>query len=255
MTAYIGYTNLVKSGTVTVTNEATGFEKENAQSWKTSTWWKASTDLEVHYNIDMGAATDVDCFGIIGDLKANSSNYRVQHSATGAFGGEETTVKATTTPTKDITIFEIFTSVSARYWRFSFNVGAVGTASHIGNLFLGEHLALERGQPSGFTPANLNREREIYNSMSQGGQFLGRAIRYSGSKIQINQQKITRTWIDANWDALANHIELYPFYFVWDEENYPAEAAYCIANKITYPKYSDTLNLDFNLDCVAIYDV
>lgn len=254
MTAYIGYTNLVKSGAVTVTSEATGFEKENAQSWKTSTWWQAAATGTVYFNIDMGAAVDVDCWGLVGhNLSDNSGTIKPEYSATGAYAGEEADFDTIETPTANTTIFKKTTSVNARYFRFE--IASTGAASFIANLFLGEALQLERGQPTGFAPANLDREREIYNNTSQGGNFLGRAVQYKGSSIDIQQKKITRTWIDANWSALADHVELYPFYFIWDSENQPDEAAYCIAKKITYPKYSDTLNFDFSLDCEAIYDV
>lgn len=254
MTAYIGYTNLVKSGTVTVTSEATGYEKENAQSWKTSTWWKAGAAGTVYFYVDMGAAVDVDCWGFAGsNLSVNSGTILPEYSATGAWAGEELSLDSLYTPSSDITVFKKVTSRNARYFRFE--ISSTGSASYFANFFLGEVLALERGLPEGFSPANFNRDRDIFNNMSHGGAYLGRVLRHNGSKITIQQQKITRTWIDANFDDLADHVELYPFYFLWDEESYPSEAAYCIANKITYPRYSDTLNLDFTFECVALYDI
>lgn len=257
MSSFIGYNNLVKSGAIISTSgDAVGYEKENAQSWKTSTWWKADDDFQSQLIIDMGTAVDVDWFGIAGhDIAANSSNYYIDYSLTGAFLGEEVLIKGTTTPTEDVTIFENITLVNARYFRFVFNVSDVGTAAHIGNLFLGEALQLERGMPQGFSPANLNRKRNILNNKSNSGNFLGRIIKHEGAEIKINQKTITRTWIDANWTALADSIELYPFYFLWDSVTYANEAAYCIAKKITYPSYSDTLNLDFTIDCMALYDL
>jgi len=254
MSAFIGYTNLVKSGTVTTTSDAAGYAKENAQSWKTSSWWKANAAGTVYFNIDMGAAVDVDCWGFAGsNLKDNSGTILPEYSATGLWAGEEVSLDSLHTPTKNVTVFKKVTSVNARYFRFE--ISSTGAASLFANLFLGEALSLERGQPVGFAPANLNRDRNIFNNMSHGGAYLGRILRHNGSKINIRQQKITRTWIDANWDDLADHIELYPFYFLWDQENYPTEAAYCIANKIRYPEYSDTLNLNFSLDCAALYDI
>ena len=250
----MGLTNLVKSGTVTVTSEATGFEKENAQSWKTSSWWKADAAGTVFYYVDMGAAVDVDCWGYAGhNLFDQGGNIRIHYSATGAWAGEQVAVGAAHTPTGNNTHMKVFTSINAQYWRF--RIDSPGEASFFANLFLGEAQSLENGMPSPFSPANLNRDRKIMNNISEGGQFLGRILRSNGSKIRIPQRNITRTWIDANWDAIANHIELYPFYFLWNEENFPTEAAYCMAKKITYPKYQDNTFLMFDLDCTAIYDV
>lgn len=256
MTAMIGYNNLLlNSGiTITVTSEASGYEKENAYSWKTSNWWQAAAAGTVYYTIDFGSAVSIDSYGVSGhDLTDNSGTIQLQYSATGAWAGEEVDFEAAQTPSENETIFRKGTSQSKRYWRFK--IVSTGSASFIGNLFLGVALSLERGMPAPFSPANFNREREIFNNMSNGGAYLGRALRYNGAKINIKQQFISRSWIDSNWKALANHVELYPFYFLWDQENYPTEAAYCMANEIGYPTYNDPQYLDFNLNCVAIYDV
>lgn len=254
MTAYIGYNNLVKSGTVTTTSDAAGYAKENAQSWKTSTWWKANAAGTVYFYIDMGAAVDVDYWGYSGsNLSTNSGTILPEYSTTGAWAGEELSLDSLYTPTVDITVFKKVTSVNARYFRFE--ITSTGSASYFANFFLGEALSLERGQPSGFTPANFNRDRNIINNISNGGQYLGRILRHNGSKVDIKQEKISRSWIDTNWKSLADSIELYPFYFIWNQESNPTEAAYCMANKIDYPKYSDTLYMDFSINCVALYDL
>ena len=254
MSSLIGYNNLVKSGVVTTSGDASGFEKENAQSWKTSTWWQASAAGVVYFYIDMGAAVDVDSWGFSGsDLADNSGTIKPQYSATGAWAGEELDLDTVHTPTENVTVFKKVTSVNARYFRYEVN--STTLASFFANLFLGKALQLERGMPEGFSPANLNRKRSILNNTSNKGNFLGRIIKHEGAEISIKQVMITRTWIDANWTALADSIELYPFYFLWDSETYTNEAAYCIVKKIIYPRYSDTLNLDFTLKCMALYDL
>jgi len=253
MTSYIGYNNLVKSGTVTATDTA-GYEKENAQSWKTSSWWSAGAVGSYSYYVDMGSSVSINSWGVAGhNLSDISADIYVQYSATGAWAGEQLTFSPTLTPSNNNVIYVVGGAISARYWRFF--VAAPSGIFYIANLFLGTVLYLERGLPEGFSPANLNRDRKIYNNMSESGNYLGRSLIRKGSKVDINQPKITRAWIDANWDALANSIELYPFYFVWDWENYPLETAYCMANNIKYPAYSDSIYLDFSLNCVALYDV
>lgn len=254
MSSYIGYDNKVKTGAVTVTSEAVGYEKENAQSYKTSSWWQAAAAGTVYYYIDMGSAIDIDCWGFAGsDLFDNSGTIKPEYSATGAWAGEENNLDSLHTPTKNITVFKKVTNVNARYFRFE--IDSTGAASFIANLFLGEALELEHGMTQGFSPANLNRDRNITNNISNGGNFLGRTIKHKGAKTNIRQQMVTREWIDINWDDLADSIELYPFYFLWDLESYPTEAAYCIAEKIIYPIYSDNLYLNYTIRCRAIYDL
>jgi len=253
MSTSIGYTNLVKTGTVTVTSEASGFEKENAQSYKTSTWWKASAAGTVYFTIDMGSAVTVDSWGIIGhNLFDNSGTIKAQYSSDN-FAADTNDLDTVQTPSANIAIFRKATSRSARYYRFE--IASTGSASFIGNFFLGAALDLPNGMTSGFSPASLNRDRDIFNNMTQGGNYTGRILRSKGSEVSISQRNVTRAWVDSNWAALADHIELYPFYFAWDTTNFPADAAYCMAQKINYPSYSDNTYMRFNIDCVAIYDV
>lgn len=254
MTAYIGYNNEVKSGVITTTSDAAGYAKENAQSWKQSSWWQSGASGTVYFYVDAGAAVDVDSWGFAGsDLFDNSGTIKPQYSATGTWAGEQVDLDSLHTPSKNITVFKKVTSVNARYFRFE--IDSIGAASFFANLFLGQSLQLQRGMPLGFSPANLNRDRKIYNNKSNGGAFLGRSIKYKGAKVDIKQKGVTRAWIDANWDALADHIELYPFYFSWNQVSRPDEAAYCVANNIIYPKYQLSLFEDFEIRCVATYDL
>ena len=254
MTSYVGLTNLVKSGAVTVTSEATGFEKENAQSWKTSSWWQAAAAGTVYFTIDMGSAVPVDSWGIVGhDLSDNSGTIKAQYS-TDNFAADTNDFDTVQTPTDGATIFRKVTSQTKRYFRFE--ISSTGAASFIANFYLGVATSLSKGMNSPFSPANYNRDRKIMNNISEGGQFLGRTLRRNGSKITISQKNVTRTWIDSNWITIADHIELYPFYFIWDQENFPTEAAYCMTDKkIDYPKYQDNIYMMFSIPCVAFYDV
>jgi len=250
MTSYAGLTNLVKSGTVTVTSEATGYEKENAQSYKTSSWWQAGTAGTVYFTIDMGSAVPVDSWGIVGhDLSDNSGTIKAQYS-TDNFSADINDFDTVQTPTDGTTIFRKVTSQTKRYFRFE--ISSTGSASFFANFYLGVALAFPKGMTSPFSPANLNRENKIMNNISEGGQFLGRVLRREGAMVTISQKNITRAWIDANWNTVADHVELYPFYFIWDQENYPEEAAYCMTKRITYPKYQDNTYLSFSLECNAL---
>lgn len=253
MASYIGYNNLVRSGTVTTSGDAAGYPKENAQSWKTSAWWQADVTGTVYYYIDFGSAVAFDCMGVAGhNLADNSGSIQLQYSTTGAWAGEEVNVGSNHAPTTNVTIFETFGSVSARYARFVVN--STGAASYIGNLFIGAALALEREVPPPFSPANYNRDRKILNNTSQGGQFMGRIIQHKGAKIKIEQKLVTVGWIETYWEALADHVELYPFYYQWSSDK-PTEVAYCIANQINYPQISQSGFMDFAFDCTAVYDL
>ena len=253
MTSYVGLTNLVKTATITVTSTATGFDKENLKSYKTSSWWQANAAGTVYVTFDFGSAVAFDCWGIVGhNLTDNSGTIKPQYS-TDNFAADINDFDTVQTPSENETIFRKVTSVTRRYARFE--IASTAVASFIANLFIGEALALEREMAPGFSPANLNRMRSIFNNTTANGQYTGRILRANGAQVKVEQRLVTRAWIDANWKGMANHIELYPFYFAWDVENYPEEAGYLIANRIQYPKYAQALHLNFSMDCGAMYDV
>lgn len=253
MTSRLGTTNLIRSASsIIVTSEAVGYLKENAYSWKTAAWWKSTDTSDQNFTIDLGSAMSADCAGMTGHNLGTITGSWTLHASTDNFVSSDVTILASAAVTEDITIFKSFTSTSYRYWRFTFT--SLDAQLAIGNLFLSVAVDLEYGLPPGFSPAHLNRDRQIFNNKSEGGHYLGRAEHSKGAKITISQPYTSKTWIDANWLALADHIELYPFYLMWDSTN-EAEAAYCMANDITYPSYVEDNYLSFSIECGAIYDV
>jgi len=253
MTAYVGLTNLLKTATITVTSTAVGYDKENLKSYKTSSWWQANAAGTVYVTLDLGSAMAADCWGIVGhNLTDNSGTIKPQHS-TDNFAANTADFDTIQTPTENEVIFRKVSSATKRYWRFE--IASTAVASFIANLFIGVAQSLEREMGANFSPANLNRVRKIFNNKTATGQYTGRVLRAEGAKVLIDQRLVTKAWIDANWTAMANHVELYPFYFIWNQETYPTQAGYLMANRIRYPKYRKPLHLDFSIDCGAMYDV
>lgn len=80
---YILHTNKVESATtITVTSEATGFEKEKAYDHRTSTSWKADAAGTVYFTVDMGSPVAVDSWACYGqDLFNNSGEIKLQYSS------------------------------------------------------------------------------------------------------------------------------------------------------------------------------
>lgn len=252
MTAYIGYKNLFESAaSVSVTSQATGFEKENAYDWLTFDWWKAAAAGTVYITLDMGSAVSADYWALAShDLPSNSGTIKPQYSSDN-FAADINDFDIVQTPSDESPIFRKVTSRSARYWRFE--ISSTGAASAIGQLCIGEVLTLPYGMPKGFTPPTFNRDNKILNSVSAGGAFLGRSIERLGNEVLISQRNVSPAWMRSNYLALADHFETKPFFFSWDYENYPGEAAFCwVKDKQTPPKYSHELYMDFSISCEAL---
>lgn len=253
MTAYIGYNNILETGTVTVTSEASGFEKENAYDWNSYDYWKAAASGTVYLTVDMGTSTTVDYWALaFHDLHDNAGTIKPQYSsgATSPFSWSD--LDTVQTPTDGKTIFRPVTEVSARYYRFEISsTGSPLTASAIGMLSLGQSLTLQRGMQAPFVTPIYGRDKEILNSITKGGQFVGRTVQSSGQKFDIKQKAVTEAWIESNWEGLINHIEVKPFFFLWDQENHPTEAVYAWMNKIKYPNYTQPY-YDFQIMCKGL---
>ena len=249
MTSYVGYNNILETGTVTVTSEATGFPKENAYDWLSWDYWKATAAGTVYITVDMGSNTTVDYWALaFHDLADHSGTIKPQYS-TDNFSADTNDLDTVQTPTDNQMIFRPVTSVNVRYYRFE--ISSTTLASAIGALSLGQALTLERGMRGFMTPYH-GRNKKILNSIGETGNPLGSTVYALGQKFTIDQMNVSTTWIDANWEALINHIEIKRFFFMHDYENAPTEVAFCWADKIKHPKYNNDNLKDFSIDCRAL---
>ena len=62
-----------------------------------------------------------------------------------------------------------------------------------------------------------------------GGAFLGRSLYRKGNQVNIVTDGLDPSWVRSSWEPFMEHAELKPFFFSWDDDNYPAEAAFCWA--------------------------
>ena len=251
MTAYIGYNNILETGTVTVTSEATGFAKENAYDWLPRDWWKASGAGTVYLTVDMGTATTVDYWALaFHDLADHSGTIKPQYSTGSTSPISWSDLDTVQTPTANQMIFRPVTSVNVRYYRFE--ISSTSLASYIGALSLGQYLTLPRNIMAPFTTPYHGRNKKIMNSVTEGGSIIGKSVYREGQKFILAQKNVTPAWISSNWENLINHIEIKQFFFMHDYEDSPSEVAFVWTNKITNPKYNNNALIDFSIDCGAL---
>jgi len=259
MTSYIGHTNKIEDATsITVTSEATGFEKENAYDWFLYDWWKASATGTIIFDIDLGASVEVQSWGVAGMNWGDGTGPGfLQYSATGAWAGEQLTADNYGTVYADAVIFNILsTPITARYWRIAYT--GTGGPYQAAQLFLGDALALPYGPRIGSTSPHDSFEDEILNNMSDGGFNLGRSVYSEGVKFTISQSKVAKSWVDSNWATLYEAIRSHAFFYVEDQENNPTKAAFCWTDgKIKKPSIeanaADPL-MSFSIPCRGIIE-
>jgi hypothetical protein len=109
-------------------------------------------------------------------------------------------------------VFE-FTAVSASQFRLLINA-APGVVS-VGVINAGQKVVMYRGLPVGWQPPSMNEDVVFSNTMSEGGQILGRHIVRRGVKLTVPTQAVPYTWARDTWMAFVEEAQSYPFFFWW----------------------------------------
>jgi len=245
MTSYIGYHNLLESGTVTASTEASGFEKENAYDNNTYDYWKP-TAATAYLNLDGGYGRWVDYFSLgAHDLFDNSSTVVLQYADDSAYTTNLTDAFSAVTPTDNSPIFRSFTSVNKRYWRLKLT----GAVASLGDVRFGERLEIPSGIPKPFKLLSESRESTRLINKSEGGQKLGNStIRYGLKGHSLKLRNLTPAWVRTNWPDFAEHIEKKMFVLQWDDTNYPDETGLCwLEGEVPTPTYTHELYLSATL--------
>jgi hypothetical protein len=132
----------------------------------------------------------------------------------------------------------------------SLDYGQVGEISIVN---IGKALELPNGMQSGFVVPNHGYDDDIMNVVSETGLYLGRSLKSKGRKFTISQPPLcTASFVRNSWIPFLEHARLYPFFFTWDNTNYPGESVFCQSNgPVDVPSY-DTYFMKVNLDCIGL---
>lgn len=244
----IGYSNFFDdASTIVESNEVAGFEAENAYDWLTYDWWKPGATGSQTLTCTFGAGVTPDYFACFAhNLGSEGASIVLQYDDSGW-----TDAFPDISPTAGEVIFEPFTGASFTDWRILITDCTVDT--YVGVIAFGAVLELPGGMDVGFAPAHLNIRDEILNNVSMGGAFLGRSLQRRGNRVDIKTDKIEPAWVRTNWEPFLDHARLKPFFFSWDDANYPTEAAFCWTSRgIDRVTYSSAKHMRLSLRCDAL---
>jgi hypothetical protein len=239
----IGYENFFTTGTVTVTDEAAGYEKEHAYNWNTYDFWKAAGGGVKYITVDLGAADIADYAAIAAHtLGTNGGTVQCQSSTNGS---SWTNRGSAVSPSTNSPIFITFTAVSARYWRLQLTSTP---ASVIGVASIGQAFELTRAASSGFVLPREARQNKIINNVSEGGAFLGKSIIAQGFSANYTFGIQTLAFVRGDWSTFIDHAVTKPFFFSWNPDYDDGVYAW-IEGDPTPPSYDrvNTLSVGMNL--------
>lgn len=245
----IGYSNFFDdASTIVASNEATDFDKENAYDWLTYDWWKPGATGSQTLTCTFGAGVTPDYFACFAhNLGTEGASIVLQSEIASVW----TDAFSDISPTGTEVIFEPFTAAAQTDWRVLITDCTVDT--YVGVIAFGSVLELPQGMGIGFSPPNMNRKPKILNNVSMGGATLGRSYHARGERVDIKMDQLDPAWVRANWEPFLDHAELKPFFLSWDDDNYPAEAAYCWTSKDSGKvSYSSAKHMRISLGCDAL---
>jgi len=231
--AIICYDNVLTSPLLTsiaATSERLGFSVANAYDWYTTSYWSPTPATGYHFfTFVFSSPVTADYLaiyrhnlGTVGGvfyLEYSHDNWATYFLATPSITG------ATDNELK----INLFTAVTARYWRVVFNL-STATPFYVGVVMLGRKLPLYRGMVGGFVVPRNGRKNTILNQKTEGGQFVGRVKTSQGAQSNVTFKTVPQVWVRNYWEKFVKHAELNPFLFSWNHEFYPQDAAYCVSN-------------------------
>ncbi len=248
---YILHTNKVESASsISVTSEATGFEKEKAYDHRTSTFWKASAAGTVYFTVDMGSAVSVTAWGCYAqNLIDNSGTIKFQYSSDN-FSGDINDYGSIVTPTDNTPIMKTG-SQSARYLRWE--VDSTGSASSLGVLWFGEYIETNQGLAVGFEPLHQAQRFFPVDSITQDGAFVARTLKEKPIKGTLKFVPVqTEAYIRGDYKTMLRAIEVHPFFVIPQVDNYPSEVYYCWTDKmIPKARYTSSMYMSGDIPIFA----
>ena len=234
MTSAIYYENVLYGADVVSQDTIAGFPWINGVDGRTSTQAGFDTGSQVVV-IDLGASWGGQSVNFIGFAKHNiassGANVEIETDSDAGFGSPVSVYDSA--PVSDNVSVETISAVSIeRYVRIT--VSGQTSPCYISDVSLGEKLAFPSGQPMGYMPPKFAYNDMVINSTSQGADLVG-SIRIPKAKsCRIELKFADEVWVNANWPSFIDHLPR-PFYYLWDEQNHPNDAAYVWIKK-KYPQ-------------------
>ena len=212
--ARIGYDNISYGKTPTASSAVAGYPAIAATYPTTYDYWQP-TALPATWSIDNLSPAKCDYIGVVGDVIG--CTVRVQSSTDGI---------TWVTRMEDIAdkrvVMMLFPQVTARYWRVVF----ANIVPRVAVIYIGKALAMQRAIYRGHSPVTLSRTTELTTNISQGGQYIGRAVTRTGVETSAQWQHLTAGWYRQFFDPFVKSAETKPFFFAWRPQTYPEEVGY-----------------------------
>lgn len=208
----VGFRNLFREGTVTVSSEHAAHPKDLAFDGFTYDGWEPIAGGTQWIAVEVSPAEAADHMAVAAHTLAGCT--LTPQSSTD--GTSWTDLAAEFMPADNRPIVWEFTEAVAAHFRLLVE-NAPGPFS-VGAIHAGPKLEMARGMPAGWKPPSLNEKVEYTNVMSHGGQILGRQIVRRGVEAQVESSQVEYTWAREDWLEFIEAAATHAFFFWWTYE-------------------------------------
>lgn len=220
MNSIILYNNKFADGTLSVTDTATGYDKNNMIDKREFTFWKAlnATGAKV-IQVVFSIVNNSDAIGIVGhNLNCATSIYVESYNYVDDWIGQVDPF--TVSDTKPI--LKLFTHPTRDQEKIRITISA-SVAPKIALLFLGNYLDMGFNPDTPYNAKDVSMQME--SELSESGYMLGSALKYKPLTINPRFSNLLQTSVDGSIETfLSTHgMYRYPFLFAWDIVNFPAD--------------------------------
>jgi len=217
----IGWHSILPVSTLTASSEAEGNPVSLCANYFTYDAWKATGGGTQFIEVDAPIIQRVNYLGLAAHNLFNCGAIYKFQWFDGAAWVDLTSEKLAAS---NAPIFIEFDNILAK--RFRLLILDSNVAPYVGVFYIGRVLKFERGVYVGHAPATYNRMDNILNSISEGGEFLGRSLISEGGKTDISLDWLSPSYVRGAWNDFALHARTKPFFFAWRPDLYPDEVIY-----------------------------
>lgn len=212
------WNSATRRGTLAVSSEATGFAGVNSMTATEADEWKP-TAMPATWTLTMTAET-ISAVGINQhNIGTSGATVTVQE-----WDGLAWVDIIAATPSDDAPIAFLFKARLVDRIRLSFTGD---TAPTVGVVYACEALEIPQkvymGAP---TPVDLARNTTYDSTMSTGGRYMGRSIKYAKNKNDFSVEHLTEYYVRNTLDPFIQDARVYPYFLLERPIKYPTALSY-----------------------------
>lgn len=229
----------VPDSTISADSEGTNSPAVAVRSPLTYSYWQASS-MPAVLTVDFGQARSISYAAVYARIPDVSVQFTLETYDGSTWSEPADSVSVA----RDGSIVWLFDSHSATQARVTVSGD---DAPMVATFQVGQATAIPMGLQSGFAPGALNPQDEYSNTVSEGGQILGRSVRRVGTEQSLDIEPIEPDWVRDEWPQLRRLFRNRGVWLVWNPQDYPREVVYGMAQDTPSTSYTSPLYMRLSM--------